>query len=79
MPISPKCQKRKADVIGNAVLIARIATGEIDDATPDDGKDNAAQARGRKGGEARAKAISSERRTEIARKAAAKRWSRPEE
>jgi hypothetical protein len=79
MPTGPKGQKRKADVIGNAVLIARIATGEVEDTVPDDGKDKAAQALGRKGGKARAKSISSERRTEIARKAAAKRWSRPEE
>jgi hypothetical protein len=39
MPKGPKGQKRKADVISNAVLIARIATGETSDATPDDGKD----------------------------------------
>ena len=29
MPTGPKGQKRPADVIGNAVLIGRIATGEI--------------------------------------------------
>lgn len=45
MPTGPKGQKRKADVIGNAVLIARIATGEADDAPPDDGKDKAATIR----------------------------------
>jgi hypothetical protein len=28
MPKGPQGQKRKADVIGNAVLIGRIATGE---------------------------------------------------
>jgi hypothetical protein len=49
MPTGPKGQKRKADVIGNAVLIARIATGEADDTPPDDGKDKAAQALGKKG------------------------------
>jgi hypothetical protein len=31
MPKGPQGQKRKADVIGNAVLIARIATGEVED------------------------------------------------
>ena len=31
MPRGPQGQRRKADVIGNAVLIAKIATGEIDD------------------------------------------------
>jgi len=41
---------RRADVIGNAVKIARIATGEDTDDTPDDGKDKAAQALGKKAG-----------------------------
>ena len=54
MPKGPKGQKRPADVIGTAVKVARIATGEIGDEQPDDGKDKAAQALGRKGGKARA-------------------------
>lgn len=76
MPTGPKGQKRKADVIGNAVLIARIATGEIEDTVPDDGKDPAAKALGKKGGAARAKSMTSERRAEIARNAAKARWER---
>ncbi len=75
MPKGPKGEKRPADVIGNAVLIGRIATGEVEDTVEDDGKDKAAQALGSKGGKARAESMSSERRAEIARKAAAKRWS----
>jgi hypothetical protein len=40
MPRGPKGEKRPANVIGNAVMIAKIATGEIEDAVPpDDGKD----------------------------------------
>ena len=39
-------------------------------------KDKAAQAMGRKGGAARAVSMTAERRVEIARKAAAKRWAR---
>jgi hypothetical protein len=78
MPTGPKGEKRKADVIGNAVNIMRIATGEIDDATPDDGKDKAAQAMGRKGGAARAESMSPERRAEIAKAAAVKRWAKEE-
>ena len=75
MPTGPKGQKRPADVVGNAVRIARIATGEEPEVAPkDDGKDKAAQALGKKGGAARAKSISAERRVEIARKAAEKRW-----
>lgn len=75
MPTGPKGQKRPADVIGNAVKIARIATGEETDEQPDDGKDKAAQALGRKGGKKRAESMTPERRAEIARKAAQKRWS----
>lgn len=56
MPRGPKGEKRPADVIGNAIKIAKIATGEIDD-DRDDGKDPNAKALGAKGGAARAKAL----------------------
>ncbi len=49
MPKGPKGEKRPADVIGNAVLIAGIATGETDDQVEDDGKDPAAKALGSRG------------------------------
>lgn len=74
MPTGPKGQKRPADVIGNAVRVMQIATGEVEDTPADDGKDKAAQEMGRKGGAARAKSMTPERRAEIARKAAEKRW-----
>lgn len=74
MPTGPKGQKRPADVIGNAVRVMQIATGEAEEEYDDDGKDKAAQALGRKGGKARAAKLTPERRSEIARKAAAKRW-----
>jgi hypothetical protein len=45
MPRGPKGEKRPADAIGNAVMIGRIATGEIEDLTTDDGKNAAAVAR----------------------------------
>lgn len=76
MPKGPKGESRPADLIGNAVHIMRIATGEIEDTTPDDGKDKVAQALGAKGGRKRAEAMSPERRSEAARQAAAKRWGR---
>jgi hypothetical protein len=76
MPTGPKGQKRPADVNSRAVMIAKIATGEIDDVEPDDGKDPAAKAMGKKGGAARAKSLSPERREEIAKKAAEKRWAK---
>ena len=50
MPRGPKGEKRPADVIGNAVQVMRIAAGEIEDIIPDDGKDPAAKALGKKGG-----------------------------
>jgi hypothetical protein len=78
MAARPKTPNRPADVIGNAVHIMQVLTGEAtDDAPVDDGKDPAAKALGAKGGAARAKAMSPERRAEIAKAAAAKRWARP--
>lgn len=76
MPKGPKGERRPADAIARAVQIGRIATGEIDDAAPNDGKDPAAKALGAKGGAARAKSLSAKKRTEIAKKAAAKRWKK---
>ncbi len=76
MPKGPKGEKRPADVIGNAIKIARIATGEEDEALTDDGKDKAAVSLGRRGGKARADSMSPKRRAEIAREAARKRWSK---
>ena len=76
MPRGPKGKKRPADVIGAAVMIGKIATGEIDDLTTDDGKNAAAVALGLMGGKARAEGMSAKRRKEIARKAAVKRWSK---
>ena len=75
MPKGPKGEKRPADVIGAAVKVMQIATGEIEEDTGDDGKNKAAVELGRKGGKARAAKMTPERRTEIARKAAAKRWA----
>jgi hypothetical protein len=73
----PKGQRRPADVIGNAVRVMQIATGQVPEEAPrpeDEGKDPAAVALGRKGGQARANSLTKKRRGEIARKAAAKRW-----
>jgi hypothetical protein len=76
MPRGPKGERRPADVIGNAVHVMRVLTGEIEETIPDDGKDPAAKALGKKGGAARAKSMTPERRAEIAQKAAAKRWEK---
>lgn len=74
MPRGPKGEKRPADVIGNAIRVAKIATGEEPEELTEDGKDKAAVSLGRRGGKARAEKMSPERRSEIAKKAASKRW-----
>ena len=75
MPKGPKGEKRPADVIGNATLVMRIATGEQTDPLPaDDGKNKAAQALGKLGGAARAKSMTAKQRQAIAKKAATRRW-----
>ncbi len=77
MPTGPKGQKRPADVIGNAVRVMQIATGEVKEVAPvDDGKDPAAKALGAKGGAARARTLTPEQREEAARLAAQARWRR---
>jgi len=63
MPRGPKGEKRPADVIGAAITVAKIATGEIkEESEAEEGKDKAAQALGRKGGKARAKILTEEQR-----------------
>lgn len=75
MPKGPRGEKRPADVVGAAVLVGRIAIGEVED-TADDSKAHHREG-GKKGGAARASKLSPEKRAEIARRAAAKRWERP--
>lgn len=74
MPKGPRGEKRPGDVIGAAIMVAKIATGEAEDnATP---ADKAHHSRGGKaGGAARAAKLSAAERSEIAKKAAAKRWA----
>lgn len=74
MPKGPKGEKRPADVIGNAIKIARIATGEEEEALTEDGKNAAAVSLGQRGGKARAAKLTPKKRSEIAKKAAQKRW-----
>lgn len=73
MPKGPRGEKRPGDVIGAAIMVAKIATGEIEDnATP---ADKAHHSRGgKKGGAARAKSLTAEQRSAIARAAALRRW-----
>lgn len=76
MPKGPNGEKRPADAVGLAVLIGKIATGEVEDMPDDDGKDPAAKALGKKGGAARAASMTPEKRAAIAKRAAAARWAK---
>ena len=71
MPTGPNGEKRPADVIANAVLSMKIATGEAEERRVDAGR----SAGGRKGGRARAEALSAERRRDVAREGAKARWA----
>lgn len=71
MPRGPNGQKRPADVIGAAVLVGKIATGEVEEIpVVKSGKVRSGQA----GGAARARALSEEERRAVAQKAAVARW-----
>ena len=74
MPEGPRGEKRPADLIGNAVKVARIATGEEQDER--EATSSAAAQLGKLGGAARARNLTAEQRAEIAKKAAAKRWQK---
>ena len=75
MPKGPRGEKRPADVIGAAVLVGRIATGEAEDTRHDPAKAHHREG-GAKGGVARADALTPGRRSEIARTAAQARYAR---
>jgi hypothetical protein len=70
MPKGPQGQKRPADVIGNAVHVMRIATGEVEETALKSGRTKS----GKAGAKARARKLTAEERSRIAKKAAAARW-----
>ncbi len=77
MPRGPRGEKRPADVVGCAVHVMKIATGEIEETLDDPPKRQPGRARsGKAGGKARAAALTPERRSEIAAVAAAARWEK---
>ena len=70
--------KRPRDINQLAKAVVDIATGNLDESPPErelTGAQKFAQSGGRKGGRARAAALSPERRREIAKVAAEKRWA----
>lgn len=73
MARGPKGEKRPADVIGNAVHVMRVATGEIED---DQSKTPNRAKGGKVGGRQRALNLSDEQRAEAARAAANARWKK---
>lgn len=81
--IAKKPQKRPRDLNIRAASTVAIATGQTEDvgetqevAEPtEEERHNAAVTLGRKGGQARAKKLTPEQRSTIAKKAAQKRWS----
>lgn len=71
MPKGPYGQRRPADAIGAAIMVAQIATGDVvEKPTEKSGRTRSGAA----GAKARAKSLSREERRKIAKKAAAARW-----
>lgn len=75
MPKGPRGEKRPADVIGGAVKVMRIATGEEAEEPDAQTPASAAAQLGKLEGAARARKLSQEERQAIAQKAAKARWS----
>jgi hypothetical protein len=75
-----KHPKRPKDGNALAVMVAKIATGEITEPNINEGKNAAAVELGKlggaKGGKARADKLTPKQRSDIAKKAAQKRWSK---
>ena len=75
MPKGPRGEKRPGDVIGAAIMVAKVATGEIEEVRSgaDPQRDG-----GKKGGVARAQKLSKDERVRIARAGAKARWQKPD-
>lgn len=73
MPKGPRGEKRPGDVIGAAIMVGRIATGDVEDKP---GKAPNRARGGKAGGKARANSTDAETRAAIAKKAAAARWGK---
>ena len=71
MPRGPRGERRPADVVGCAVRVAKIATGEIEEQL---GKVPGRRKSDQAGAAARAETLTADQRSAIAKKAAAARW-----
>lgn len=74
--MATKRKKRPRDPLQLAKLIGDIATGQTDDDPCEDREAIIGQPGGLKGGKARAKKLSPEQRSDIARIAATARWKK---
>lgn len=74
MPKGPQGQKRPADVVGAAVMVGKIATGEVEEGQ--ESSKDAQRRGGKKGGKARARKLTPQQRSEIASAAAQARWKK---
>ena len=73
MPKGPQGQKRPADTVQSAIMGAQIATGEITEASDNEG---GSRKGGLKGGVRRAETLSPQKRSAIAKKGATARWKK---
>jgi hypothetical protein len=72
MPKGPRGEKRPADVVGAAIMVARISVGDLNEELRPEERQSA----GRAGGAGRANKLSPQRRREIAQDAAKARWGK---
>jgi hypothetical protein len=71
VPKGPRGERRPADTVGCAVMVAKIATGELEEEL----KEPSGKVRsGRAGAKARAETLTAAERRDIAKRAAAVRW-----
>ena len=71
MPKGPNGEKRPADVVGCAVTVMRIATGEEEETGY---KQPGKRKGGKAGGKARATELTAKQKSDIAREGATARW-----
>ena len=76
-PRGPKGEKRPADVVGNAVHVMRIATGEVEDQNPGKARQGIRDEGRSEGRECPGEGLTPEQRSEITRMAAEARWTKP--
>ena len=72
--IGPNGEKRPGDTIANALHVAKIATGEVEETYVDETK----RPSGKKGGRLRGDRLTPDRRRQIAESGAAARWGHDE-